>query len=427
FIETLGFTVNPHRKLAVNIEQAIEFCHIWETKRNDLPYAIDGVVIKVNNLKDQKILGATLKSSRWAVAYKFPAEQATTIVKNVIIQVGRTGVLTPVAILEPVHLSGTIVSRATLHNFDEINRLDVRIGDRVFVEKAGEIIPKVVKVVKDVRTGNERVIYPPQTCPVCGSIVVKDKEEVAYRCPNVSCPAQIKERILHFASRRAMNIQGLGEKLVDMLVEKKLVNDYADLYTLTQEQLKPLERMGEISSRKLINNIQASKNANFANLIYGLGIRHIGERASEVLAENFTSIDELQNTDEQEIAKIPEIGLVAAHSIKEFFSNAANRHLIQKLKHVGVCLEQKKPAKKTGALTGMKFVITGTLKNFSREEMNAELKKHGAKVSDSLSKETDYLIVGDNPGSKLEKARKFGVKTISEEDVLKMIEQNEKS
>ncbi len=421
FIETLGFAVNTHRKLAVDVDQVIEFCHSWETKRNQLPYAIDGIVIKVNNLRDQEILGATSKSPRWVVAYKFPAEQATTVVKDVVIQVGRTGILTPVAILEPVHLSGTTVSKATLHNFDEIKRLDVRIGDRVFVEKAGEIIPKVIKVVKDVRTGNEQSIHPPDVCPVCHSAVVKDQDEVAYRCPNVSCPAQIKERILHFASRRAMNIQGLGERIVDMLVDRGLVSDFADLYSLKPQQLENIERMGKVSSRKLVENIQMSKNASLANLIYALGIRHIGERASEILAENFASIEEIQNADQQVIAEIPEIGQVAAGSIRNFFSNVHNLQLIRKLKEAGVALEQKKPVKKSGKLAGLRFVITGTLKNFSREEMSTELKKHGARVSDNVSKETDYLIVGDNPGSKLEKAKKFNVRIISEEEILKMI------
>jgi len=420
-LEEYGFPVNPHRRFARNIQEVIDFCHEWESKRNQLPYAIDGIVIKVNSLRDQEILGATSKSPRWMVAYKFPAEQATTIIKDVIVQVGRTGILTPVAILEPVHLAGTIVSRASLHNFDEIKRLDVRINDRVFVEKAGEIIPKVVKVIKDVRKGNEIIINPPKTCPVCGTPVTRDPDEVAYRCQNASCPAQIKERIIHFASRRAMNIQGLGEKIVNNLVDSNLVKDFADLYDLKPEQLEQIERMGEISSRKLVENIQASKNAPFANIIYALGIRHIGERASEVLAENFSDIDEIIRADEQKLASIAEIGPVAARSIREFFDNPANIELIKKLKKAGVSLKQTGPVEKKGKLSGMRFVITGTLKNFTREEMKTELKKLGARVSESVSKETDYLIVGENPGSKLEKARKLGVKTISEEEVLKMI------
>ncbi|MGC8804988.1 MAG: NAD-dependent DNA ligase LigA, partial [Candidatus Ratteibacteria bacterium] len=397
------------------------FCHEWESKRNQLDYAIDGIVIKVNNIRDQEILGSTSKSPRWMVAYKFPAEQATTVIKDVIVQVGRTGILTPVAILEPVHLAGTMVSRASLHNFDEIKRLDVKIGDRVFVEKAGEIIPKVVKVIKEARTGEQQPINPPEECPVCHNPVVKDEDEVAYRCPNVSCPAQIKERILHFASRRAMNIQGLGEKIVNVLVDTGLVKDYADLYFLQPQQLKQIERMGEISSKKLVDNIQASKNVPLAGFIYGLGIRHIGERASEILAEHFSDIDEIAKATEEQLAQIPDIGQVAARSIKEFFNNPANMTLIQKLKEAGVSPKQTQVIKKSSKISGKKFVITGTLKNFSREEMKTELKKHGARVSDNISKETDYLIVGDNPGSKLEKARKLGIPTISEDEVLEMM------
>ncbi|MCM8758663.1 MAG: NAD-dependent DNA ligase LigA [Candidatus Omnitrophica bacterium] len=422
-LKNLGFPVNPERKRARNIEEVIEFCMEWETKRVHLTYAIDGIVIKVNSIRDQEILGYTSKSPRWAVAYKFPAEQATTTVKDVIVQVGRTGTLTPVAILEPVHLAGTTVSRASLHNFNEIERLDVRIGDRVFVEKAGEIIPKVIKVVKEVRTGEEKIIKVPERCPECASKVVRDEDEVAYRCPNVSCPAQIKERIIHFASRRAMNIQGLGEKIVNALVETGLVKDYADLYTLKPEQLEKIERMGELSSRKLVENIQKSKNVPFQNLIYALGIRHIGEKASEILAENFTSLDEIKNTDEQKLANIPEIGQVAARSIKEFFDNPKNNEVIQKLKKAGVNTKQEQPVKKEGKLSGIRFVITGTLKKYTREEMKTQLKKYGARVSENISKETDFLIVGENPGSKLEKARKLGVKIISEEEVLKMIEE----
>ncbi|HOK79573.1 MAG TPA: NAD-dependent DNA ligase LigA [bacterium] len=422
-LKNLGFPVNPHRKLAKTIDEVIEFCHQWESKRHQLDYAIDGIVIKVNNIRDQEILGSTSKSPRWMVAYKFPAEQATTVIKDVIVQVGRTGTLTPVAILEPVHLAGTTVSRASLHNFDEIKRLDVKIGDRVFVEKAGEIIPKVVKVIKEARTGKEQDINPPEKCPVCHNPVVKDEDEVAYRCPNVSCPAQIKERILHFASRRAMNIQGLGERIVNVLVDTGLVKDYADLYFLQPQQLEQIERMGEISSKKLVDNIQASKNAPFAGFIYGLGIRHIGERASEILAEHFSDIDEMAKATEEQLAQIPDIGQVAARSIKEFFNNPANIKLIQKLKEVGVSTKQTQVIKKASKIAGKKFVITGTLKNFSREEMKTELKKHGARVSDNISKETDYLIVGESPGSKLEKARKLGIPTLSEDEVLEMMKE----
>ncbi|HOL49585.1 MAG TPA: NAD-dependent DNA ligase LigA, partial [bacterium] len=422
-LKNLGFPVNPHRKLARTIDEVIEFCREWESKRNQIDYAIDGIVIKVNSIRDQEILGSTSKSPRWMVAYKFPAEQATTTIKDVIVQVGRTGTLTPVAMLEPVRLAGTTVSRASLHNFDEIKRLDVKIGDRVFVEKAGEIIPKVVKVIKEARSGNEHIINPPEKCPVCHNPVVKDENEVAYRCPNVSCPAQVKERILHFASRRAMNIQGLGERIVNELVDTGLVKDYADLYFLQPQQIEQIERMGEISSKKLADNIQASKNAPFARFIYGLGIRHIGERASEILAENFTDIDEIAHASEDKIAQIPDIGQVAAHSIKEFFNNPANITLIEKLKQIGVSMKQSQILKRPSKISGKKFVITGTLKSFSREEMKTELKKHGARVSDNISKETDFLIVGENPGSKLEKAKKLGITIVTEEEALQMMKE----
>ncbi|MCX7705904.1 MAG: NAD-dependent DNA ligase LigA [bacterium] len=422
FLKNLGFPVNPVRRKARSIEEAIEFCKEWEIKRNQLTYSIDGVVIKVNSIRDQEILGYTSKSPRWAVAYKFPAEQATTTIKDVIVQVGRTGTLTPVAILEPVHLAGTTVSRASLHNFDEIARLDVKIGDRVFVEKAGEIIPKVVKVIKETRTGKEKEVIPPEKCPECGSNVVKDADEVAYRCPNVSCPAQIKERILHFASRRAMNIQGLGEKIINVLVDRGLVKDYADLYSINPEQLERIERMGKVSSRKLVENIQASKNIPLQNLIYALGIRYIGERASEVLAENFTSIDEIKDADEKTLANINEIGPVAARSIKEFFNNPRNLELIQRLKRAGITTEQKELTRSEGKLSGIKFVITGTLKNYTREEMKTQLKRLGARVSENISKDTNFLIAGENPGTKLERAKKLGIKIISEDEVLKMIQ-----
>jgi DNA ligase (NAD+) len=273
-------------KLCRDIKEVIEYCNSWEEKRFSLPYNIDGMVVKVNSLDLQRTLGTTTKSPRWAVAYKFPPEQVSTIVKDVIIQVGRTGTLTPVAILEPVRVSGTIVSRATLHNFDEIKRLGVKIGDRVFVEKSGEIIPKVVKVIKEARTGKERDIQIPEKCPVCGSNVIKDTEEVAIRCPNIRCPAQVKERIIHFASRDAMDIEGLGEKWVNILVDRGLLSDYGDIYYLKYQDLIKLERMGEKSVSNLLEAIEKSKTRPFANLIYALGIRHVGVYASEILAES---------------------------------------------------------------------------------------------------------------------------------------------
>ncbi|MCM8771516.1 MAG: NAD-dependent DNA ligase LigA [Candidatus Omnitrophica bacterium] len=421
FLKKIGFPVSPYKKLCKNIEEVIEYCDEWQEKRFSLPYNIDGMVVKVNNLNLQKTLGTTTKSPRWAVAYKFPAEQVTTIVKDVIVQVGRTGTLTPVAILEPVFVSGTTVSRATLHNFDEIQRLGLKIGDRVFVEKSGEIIPKVVKVIPEVRTGNEKDVPIPEVCPVCGSKVVKDKEEVAIRCPNIRCPAQVKERIIHFASRDAMNIEGLGEKWVNILVDKGFLTDYGDIYYLKYEDLIRLERMGSKSARNLLDSIEKSKTRPFENLIYALGIRHIGIHASEILAEEFNSIDELKNATFERLSSIHEIGPIMAESIIEFFSNEENLKVIEKLKKAGVKMEKEIKEEKKDILSGLTFVITGTLKNYTRNEIQDYIKKLGGKVTDSVSKKTDYLICGDQPGSKLQKAKSLGIKIITEEEFEELV------
>jgi DNA ligase (NAD+) len=421
FLKDIGFPVCPYRKLCRDIKEVIEYCNSWEEKRFSLPYNIDGMVVKVNSLDLQRTLGTTTKSPRWAVAYKFPPEQVSTIVKDVIIQVGRTGTLTPVAILEPVRVSGTIVSRATLHNFDEIKRLGVKIGDRVFVEKSGEIIPKVVKVIKEARTGKEKDIPIPEKCPVCGSKVVKDPEEVAIRCPNIRCPAQVKERIIHFASRDAMDIEGLGEKWVNILVDRGLLSDYGDIYYLKYQDLIKLERMGEKSVSNLLEAIEKSKTRPFANLIYALGIRHVGVYASEILASQFNSIDELKNASFTRLSTIPGVGPIIAESIVEFFKNEENLKVIEKLRKAGVRMEKEKVEEKMDILTGLTFVVTGTLKNYSRDEIHNYIKKLGGKVSNSVSKNTDYLICGESPGSKLEKARAIGVKVISEEEFEELV------
>lgn len=426
FLKEIGFPVSPYRKLCKDIKEVIDYCNEWENKRFSLPYNIDGMVIKVNSLDLQRTLGTTTKSPRWAVAYKFPAEQVSTILKDVIVQVGRTGTLTPVAILEPVHISGTIVSRATLHNFDEIQRLGVKIGDRVFVEKSGEIIPKIVKVIPEARDGDERDIPIPTNCPVCGSKVVKDKEEVAIRCPNIRCPAQVKERIIHFASRDAMDIEGLGERWVNILVDKGLLSDYGDIYCLKYEDLIKLERMGDKSVRNLLENIEKSKTRPLANLIYALGIRHIGVHASEILAEEFNSIDELKNATFEKLSSIPEIGPIMAESIVEFFANPENLKVIEKLRKAGVRMEKEKEEEKLDILAGLTFVITGTLKNYTRNEIESYIKKLGGKISSSVSKNTDYLICGSEPGSKLQKAQSLGIKIISEEEFEELVKSRSK-
>jgi DNA ligase (NAD+) len=422
YLEKLKFPVNPVRKLAKDIEEILDFCDEWEEKKKTLPYNIDGLVIKINSLDDQNFLGVTTKSVRWMVAYKYPPEQAPTVVENITVQVGRTGTLTPVAILSPVFISGTTVSRATLHNFDEIERLDVRIGDKVFIEKSGEIIPKIIKVIKEARKGTEKKFLPPLKCPVCGSYVVKDQQEVAIRCPNVSCPAQVKERIIHFACRDAMNIEGLGEKIINMFVDKGFISDYADIYNLKDHYnaLISIEGLGEKSVNNILLSVQESKKRPLKNLIYALGIRHVGIHISEILANKFTSLDEIKEAVQKGL-NIPEIGPVIEKSIKDFFENPENIHLLEKMKKSGVNIKQEKKQQITTTIfSGKRFVITGALKNFSRSEIIEFLKQKGAYVSESLSGKTDYLIVGENPGSKIDKAKKIRIKTITEEEFLQM-------
>jgi len=424
FLKELGFPVSPHMKYAENIEEVIDYCNKWEEKRFSLPYNIDGMVIKVNSLSLQEKLGTTTKSPRWVVAYKFPAEQVSTIIKDVTVQVGRTGTLTPVAILEPVEISGTVVSRATLHNFDEIKRLGVKIGDRVFVEKGGEIIPKIVKVIPEARDGDEKDIPVPEKCPVCGSPVIKDTGEVAIRCPNVRCPAQVKERIIHFASKNAMDIEGLGEQWVNIFVDKGLLSDYGDIYYLKYENLINLERMGDKSVKNLLKAIEESKNRPLSCLIFALGIRYIGTHASEILAENFSSIDHLAEATFDQLSSIDEIGHVMAESIVEFFKNEENLKVIEKLKKAGVkTSREEKEIEKKDILSGLTFVITGTLKNYTRDEITDYIKSLGGKVSSSVSRKTDYIICGEDPGSKLQKGKQLGVKIINEEEFEQLVKE----
>ncbi|MCM8769674.1 MAG: NAD-dependent DNA ligase LigA [Candidatus Omnitrophica bacterium] len=420
FLKQLGFPVNPHGRMVKNIEEVLHLCQSWEKTKDSLPYNIDGLVIKVNCLKTQELLGATSKSPRWVVAFKFPAEQATTILEDVIIQVGRTGVLTPVAKLKPVPVSGTIVSRATLHNFDEIMRLGLKIGDRVFVEKGGEVIPKIVKAVIQVRSGAEKEILVPRNCPVCGSQVVKDEKGVALRCPNVTCPAQVKERIIHFASRGAMDIEGLGESRVTLLVDRGLLKDYGDIYSLRLHDIVNLEKMGEKSARNLLLAIQGSKKRPLSRLIFALGIRHVGAHSSEILASHFRSLERLSQADEETLAAIPEIGPVMAASIRAFFANQANVQVLEKLHKAGVTtIEETQP--ESNLLGGKIFVITGTLSRYTREEAARLLSSRGGRVSESVSRKTDYLVCGENPGSKLEKARSLKIPVITEEELEKML------
>jgi DNA ligase (NAD+) len=411
-LEQLRFRASEDWKLCPAIEDVIAYCEAWESKREKLPYEIDGVVVKVNSIGIQQELGFTAKAPRWAIAYKYPARQESTVVNDIIVQVGRTGVLTPVAVLEPVHVGGVTVSRSTLHNMDEIDRLGLQIGDTVIIERAGEVIPHVIKVVKEGK--NRRPFRMPKTCPECGSKIHKSEDEVAYRCVNAACPAKRKESLRHFAGRHAMDIDGLGEKLVDQLVDKGLVKDVADLYSLKLDDVAALERRAEKSAQNLLDEIEASKKNSLARLIYALGIRFVGERTGQLLAEHFGSLERLAAAKEDELTAVFEVGPKVAASIVEFFSEPANRELIKKLRKAGVSPTEEKKELKSQKLAGKTFVFTGTLANRTREEAGELVKQHGGTVTSSVSKKTDYVVVGAEPGSKYEKAKELGVAILDE-------------
>jgi DNA ligase (NAD+) len=413
-MQKLHFKVSPDWRVCHSLDAVKKFIDGWEGKREKLPYEIDGIVIKVNETGLQQELGFTAKAPRWAVAYKYPARQETTVVNDVIFQVGRTGTLTPVAVLEPVQVGGVIVARSTLHNMDEIARLGLHIGDTVIVERAGEVIPHVLKVVKEGKPRREIIV--PDRCPVCHSHIHKDPEEVAYRCVNASCPAKRRESLLHFAGRHAMNIDGLGEKIVDQLVDKGLVKDFADLYELKLDQVAELDRMAEKSAQNLLDEIKASKNNSLARLIYALGMRFVGERTGQLLAEHFASLPKLAEATVEELEEVSEVGPKVAQSIADFFSEAANRKLIQRLKDEGLKMTEKRAAPEDTRFAEKTFVFTGALARRSRDEGGAEVVRHGGKVTSSVSKLTDYVVVGSDPGSKHDKARSLGVTILNEDE-----------
>jgi DNA ligase (NAD+) len=411
-LKQLHFRASEDWKLCNGIDEVLAYCDAWEPKREKLPYEIDGVVVKVNSIAIQRELGYTAKSPRWAVAYKYPARQETTVVNDIRVQVGRTGTLTPVAVLEPVQVGGVTVSRSTLHNMDEIERLGLQIGDTVLIERAGEVIPHVLKVTKE--GANRRSFRMPKTCPECGSAIHRAEEEVAYRCVNASCPAKRRESLLHFASRHAMDINGLGDKIVDQLVDKKMVKDVADLYTLKLDEVANLERLGEKSAQNLLGQIAASKKHTLARLIYALGIRMVGERTAQLLAAHFSSLDELAAAKEEQLFEVTEVGPKVAAAIVEFFSEPANRQIIKKLEKAGVRPTEEKRVLKSQKFAGKSFVFTGSLANRSREEAGQLVMLHGGKVSGSVSKKTDYVVVGADPGSKYDKAKELGVAILTE-------------
>jgi DNA ligase (NAD+) len=422
WLETVGFKVSSERKLCRSIEEVIEFASKVEARRDDLDYEIDGLVVKVNSTALQDEFGTTNKAPRWAIAYKYAARQATTRVVSIVVQVGRTGALTPVANLEPVSLAGTTVARATLHNPDEVKRLGVRIGDWVLIEKGGDVIPKVLKVIEEKRTGDEKAFRMPKKCPVCGGEISKPEGEVVSRCVAADCPAQLKGRLLHFASRRAMRIEGLGESLVDQFVESGKVHDAGDLYSLTLDDIASLERMAKKSASNLMAQIEASKHRDLANLIYALGLRHVGDRTATTLARQFGSLDALSKATVEELDDVPEIGLTVAQSVRDWFDDAGNIELCKRLEAAGVRTKMEKASEPTDqSLAGKLFVLTGTLGQYTRDEARAAIESRGGRVTSSVSKKTDYVVAGDEAGSKLDKATELGVKVIDEAAFKKLL------
>jgi DNA ligase (NAD+) len=413
-LDDAGFKVNPRRALATNFEEILQFIKQWEEKRETLPYEIDGVVIKVNSTALQRELGFTGKAPRWAIAYKYAARGGITQIENIHIQVGRTGKLTPVAELKPVPIGGTTVSRATLHNMDEIERLGVKIGDWVEVERGGDVIPKVTRVVDDKdHPRGHKSFHMPEKCPVCGGHVVRAEGEADHRCVNQKCPAKLRETILHFASRGVMNIDGMGDALVTQLTERGVVKDVADIYKLTKTQLLSLERMGEKSADNVLREIENSKKLPLERVIYGLGIRFVGERTAQFLAEHFGDISALEEADEEELQQVEEVGPRIAKSIVEFFAEPKNRELVEELRAAGLTLKGKKKERGT-KLAGKTFVLTGTLANYSRDEAKKLIEDAGGKVAGSVSKKTDYVVAGAEAGSKLDKAKELGVAVVDE-------------
>ena len=420
YLEELGFKVNPERKICQDIETVIDYCEAWTAKREDLNYEIDGIVVKVNKLDLREKLGSTAKHPRWAIAYKFPAQQKETTINDIEVTVGRTGSLTPTAVLEPILLDGSVVSRANLHNQDEVDRKDVRIGDQAIVQKAGDIIPEVVEVLPDKRDGSEEKFELPNHCPVCGAKAVRLEGEAAKRCTGGACPAKLREEILHFVQRDALNIDGIGPALIDQLLEQDLVSDVADLYYLKQEDLIDLERMGEKSSQNVIDALENSKDNTLAQVLYGLGIRYVGSRVAQVLAQNFAGIDEIIAAIAEELEAIDEIGPKIAEMIVTYFSEEQNLEIIDKLKKAGLNFESQSNQQEA-VLEGTKFVLTGSLDDFTRKEAKGKISQLGGRVTSSISGATDYLVVGSNPGSKYDKAQELGTTILTEEKFKEVI------
>jgi DNA ligase (NAD+) len=414
-----GYKVNSNRRICAGVGELLDYCAEWEARRDDLPYEIDGVVAKVDSIAQQQRLGWTAKAPRWAIAFKYPARQQATVVENIEVQVGRTGALTPVAHLRPVAISGVTVARATLHNEDEIERLGVQIGDTVLVERSGDVIPKVVRVTQ--KGEHRRPFRMPSRCPVCQGEVVREAGEAASRCMNTNCPARLKESVLHFASRGVMNIDGMGESLVDQLVETGLVKSVADLYSLTHDQLKNLERMGDKSARRVTGNIEKSREQPLPRVINGLGIPFVGERTAQILADTFGSLDAIMSANMESLQTAEEVGPKVSHSIVRYFSEPRNRELVERLRAAGLLFTHEVRRKDGGALAGLTFVLTGTLPNWTRDEAKEKIEAAGGKVAGSVSKKTSYVVAGEDAGSKLDKARALGVEVIGEDRLREML------
>ena len=415
-----GFKINPLTQPQITVAEILQFYRQLSDTRHQLPYDIDGMVVKVDSLELQRRLGATTRSPRWAIAYKFAALQETTVLNNIEVQVGRTGALTPVAHLAPVNVGGVTVSRATLHNEDEIEKKDIRIGDTVLVQRAGDVIPEVVKVISSKRSGAEKKFIMPEACPVCESPVVRTAGEAAIRCINASCSAQVKERIKHFASKAAFDIDGLGDKLVDQLVEKKLVSSYAGLFKLDAESLAALDRMGDKSAENLMNAIESRKQISFARFLYALGIRHVGEHIAVLVADQFDSLDQLTNCGQEQLTAIDGVGPAVAKSIATFFSQKENLATVQRILDSGVEIVFESRAK-SGDLAGKSFVLTGALATMTRRQAKEMVEAAGGKVSSAVSRNTDFVVAGESPGSKLAKAQDLGIEILDEDAFRKLI------